>query len=73
MCKMEQPREIKNVGRPREDDPKYIQSIRLKVSTLVKIDEIADYTGKSKSYIIQEIIDKAVDAHCNLLGIETNY
>lgn len=69
MCKIEKPKEIRNVGRPREDDPKYIQSIRLKVSTLMKIDEIADYTGKSKSFILQEILDKAVDAHCNLLGI----
>lgn len=62
-------KEARNVGRPREEDPKYIQSIRLKVSTLVKIDEISDKTGKSKSFVIQEIIDRAVETHYNLLDL----
>ena len=62
-------KEVRGVGRPREEDPKYIQSIRLKVSTLIKIDEISDKTGKSKSFVIQEIIDRAVETHYNLLDL----
>ena len=58
------------VGRPREDDPKYIQTVRLKISTLLKIDEIAEKIGQKKSYVIQQIIDNAIEAHYNLLNLQ---
>jgi len=59
-----------NSGRKQIDNPKYVQSVRLSVSTLVKIDEISEVSGKSKSQVMQHIIDSAIDAHYKLLDLD---
>ena len=51
-----------NSGRKRVDDPKYVNSVRVKVSTLVKIEELAERLGVTKSMIMQSAMDNGVES-----------
>jgi hypothetical protein len=54
-------------GRPRSDDPKYIKSIRIEVSTLTKIRIIAEALEEDDTKIIRDAIRNHVDSVYNML------
>lgn len=56
-----------NSGRPREDNPKYVQSVRLSVSTLAKVEELSERLGVSRSKILQSVIDSSIDSFSTIL------
>lgn len=62
--------EKKAVGRPKTDDPKIkLDSIRLKTSTIIDIDLVAEELGMSKSLLVQTILENEMDKYKNLLKI----
>jgi stress response protein YsnF len=62
--------EKKNVGRPRTNDPKIkIDSVRLKTSTIIDIEVIAEQLGISKSVFVQTILENEMEIYKNLLKL----
>jgi|GEM_PF-2817037 len=62
--------EKKGVGRPRTNDPKIkLDSIRLKTSTIIDIEVIAEKLGVSKSLFVQTILESEMEKYKNLLKI----
>ena len=50
----------KRVGRPKSEDPKIkLDSIRLKTSTIIDLDRIADKLLMSKSLLVQTILENS--------------
>jgi hypothetical protein len=62
--------EKKSVGRPKTNDPKIkLDSIRLKTSTIIDIEVIADELGMSKSLLVQTILENEMEKYKNLLKL----
>lgn len=64
---------IKNteMGRPRAEDPKMIfNKVRLKMSTIINIEEVAEKLGISQSLLVQTILENEMEKYKNLLKIE---
>lgn len=60
----------KNVGRPKTDDPKIkLDSIRLKTSTIIDIEVIAEQLDTSKSLFVQTILESEMKKYKNLLKL----
>jgi len=58
----------KQKGRPKSDDPKIkFDNIRLKTSTLIDIDVIAEQLSISKSYLVRTILENEIEKYKNLL------
>ncbi len=67
---MEIIKEKKSVGRPKSDDPKMkLDSIRLKTSTIIDIEVVAEQLGISKSLFIQTILENEMAKYKNLLKL----
>lgn len=68
---MEIVEEKRDVGRPRTNDPKIkLDSIRLKTSTIIDIEVIAEQLNISKSLFIQTILENEMPKYKNLLKME---
>jgi hypothetical protein len=64
-------KEKREVGRPRTNDPKIkLDSIRLKTSTIIDIEVIAEQLGVSKSLFVQTILENEMPKYKNLLKME---
>lgn len=62
--------EKKNVGRPKSEDPKMkLDSIRLKTSTIIDIEVIAEQLDISKSLFVQTILENEMEKYKNLLKL----
>lgn len=59
----------KEVGRPRSNNPKMRMDLRLKTSTIIEIEEVADKLGINKSLLVQTILENEMEKYKNLLKI----
>ena len=65
--------EKKGVGRPKTDDPKMkLDSIRLKTSTILDIDLVAEELDMTKSLLVQTILENEMEKYKNLLKNKIN-
>ncbi|MBL4730716.1 MAG: hypothetical protein JKY28_05060 [Sulfurimonas sp.] len=63
-------KEKKSVGRPRTDDPKMkLDSIRLKTSTIINIEVIAEQLTISKSLLVQTILENEMEKYKKILKL----
>jgi len=60
----------KPVGRPRLENPKMRHDLRLKMSTIIDIEIIAEELGITKSEYLQQIIESEIKKQKILLGID---
>jgi len=58
------------VGRPKLDNPKMRHDLRLKMSTIIDIEIIAEELGITKSEYLQQIIESEIKKQKILLGID---
>jgi hypothetical protein len=62
--------EKKGVGRPKSNDPKMkLDSIRLKTSTIIDIEVVAEKLGISKNNLVQTILENEMEKYKNLFKI----
>jgi hypothetical protein len=62
--------EKKGVGRPKSNDPKMkLDSIRLKTSTIIDIEVVAEKLGISKNNLVQTILENEMEIYKNLLKL----
>ena len=62
--------EKKSVGRPKSDDPKMkFDSIRLKTSTIIDIELIAEHLGIKKSSFVRDILEIEVEKQKKILKL----
>ena len=60
----------KRVGRPKSEDPKIkLDSIRLKTSTIIDLDRIADKLLMSKSLLVQTILENEMTKYKEILKV----
>ena len=59
----------KEVGRPKSDNPKMKLDLRLKTSTIIDIEEVADKLKINKSAFLQTIIENEMYKYKELLGL----
>ena len=60
----------KRVGRPKSEDPKIkLDSIRLKTSTIIDLDRIADKLLMSKSLLVQTILENEMTKYKEMLKV----
>lgn len=65
--------EKKGRGRPRNTDPKIkLDSFRLKTSTLLDIEFIAEELGVSQNSLVQTILEAETQKYKKLLNLEEN-
>lgn len=58
-------------GRPRSDDPKVkFDNVRLKTSTILDIEIVADKLGVTPSVFIQTLLENEMEKYKKLLNIE---
>ena len=58
----------KRVGRPKSEDPKIkLDSIRLKTSTIIDLDRIADKLLMSKSLLVRTILENEMTKYKEIL------
>ena len=60
----------KPVGRPKLENPKMRQDLRLKMSTIIDIEIIAEELEMTKSEYLQHIIESEIKKQKQLLGID---
>jgi len=61
-----------NSGRNRLDDPRYHKSVRIRLSTLAQIAELAELHDVSESKIIQEAVESYVGSFYQLTASKKN-
>jgi len=66
---MEVIKEKKSVGRPKSENPKMKLDIRLKTSTIIDIEVIAEELGIPKSSFVQTILENEMEKYKNLLKL----
>ena len=59
----------KEVGRPKSDNPKMKLDLRLKTSTIIEIEEVAEKLGINKSLFLQTIIENEMNKYKELLEL----
>jgi len=61
----------KEVGRPRSSNPKMKFDLRLKTSTIIDIELVAEELDISKSLFIQTILENEIEKYKNLLKLKS--
>ena len=61
--------EKKGVGRPKSDNPKMRFDLRLKTSTIIDIEVIAEKLGMTNSLFVQTILENEMEKYKNLLKL----
>ena len=62
-------KEKRNVGRPKSDNPKMRFDLRLKTSTIVDIETVAEKLKISNSLFVQTILENEMEKYKNFLKI----
>lgn len=65
--------ELKQRGRPKSDDPKIkLDNVRLKTSTIIDVEIIADMLGVTPSVFVQTLLENEMQKYKKLLNLEEN-
>ncbi len=63
-------KEKRSPGRPKSDDPKIkLDNVRLKTSTILDIEAVANKLGVTPSNLVQTILENEMEKYKNLLNI----